>query len=170
MTDTHDLGDVDAFTTGTVGRPGSRVFFVQARASGTIVSIRCEKQQADALAQFLGTLLNDLPDATDAPLPGTLELAEPVLPAFLLGSIGVAYDGESDRIVLQLEEAVLVDDEGNPDPESDENKSVVRLRMSRGQAQAFCMHTAEVVSAGRPACRFCGLPIDPDGHPCPRMN
>ena len=46
----------------------------------------------------------------------------------------------------------------------------LRVELSRGQALAFATRAVELVAAGRPTCRFCGLPMDPDGHPCPRMN
>ena len=72
--------------------------------------------------------------------------------------------------MLMLEEAVETDEEGEPLPESIEDQGRLRFRLTRGQALAFCDHADEVVSAGRPTCIFCGQPMDPDGHPCPRMN
>jgi uncharacterized repeat protein (TIGR03847 family) len=46
----------------------------------------------------------------------------------------------------------------------------LRVELTRGQALAFAGRAAELMASGRPSCRFCGLPIDPEGHPCPRMN
>lgn len=46
----------------------------------------------------------------------------------------------------------------------------VRVVMTRAQAVAFCDHTDRVVASGRPVCVYCELPINPDGHFCPRMN
>ncbi|HEY5033265.1 MAG TPA: DUF3090 family protein, partial [Actinomycetes bacterium] len=37
-------------------------------------------------------------------------------------------------------------------------------------ARAFAQRAAAVVGAGRPPCPFCGLPLDPTGHLCPRQN
>jgi uncharacterized repeat protein (TIGR03847 family) len=168
--DLHELGDVDIFTIGTLGQPGQRTFFLQARRAGETFSVKCEKQQADALATYLGQLLTDLPVPDDLPLPVMLELDEPVQPLFVLGGIGVAWDQGSDRVVLSLEEVVATDEEGNPDPEEEAERSTMQLRITRGQALAFSRRGNEIVSAGRPPCRFCGLPLDPSGHPCPRMN
>jgi uncharacterized repeat protein (TIGR03847 family) len=42
--------------------------------------------------------------------------------------------------------------------------------MAPAQARAFARRCARVVSAGRPACPFCGQPLDPTGHICPRAN
>jgi uncharacterized repeat protein (TIGR03847 family) len=52
--------DPDRFATGTVGQPGSRTFFLQARASGRVVSVVIEKTQVSALAERLGELLVEL--------------------------------------------------------------------------------------------------------------
>jgi len=173
MAELYELPQVDAFTAGTMGRPGQRTFFLQARASGHTVSVKCEKQQVDALGTYLGRLLDDLPAPPDVPHPDALELDEPVLPAFVLGSIGVAFDEEADRIVLHLEELTETSGDGPedaPEPIVDDDASRLHVRITRGQAKAFCDRAAGIVAAGRPPCRFCGLPIDPDGHICPRMN
>ena len=165
-----DLDDVEVFTTGAVGDPGGRTFFLQARVTVTTVTVKCEKQQVEALATYLGQLLNDLPTPTDTPREATLEMDDATDPTFVLGSIGVAWDETADRVVLALEELVLTDEEGNPDPVAEEHKAVLQIRLTRGQALAFARHGLSVVAAGRPACRYCGLPRDRDGHVCPRMN
>lgn len=46
----------------------------------------------------------------------------------------------------------------------------MRVFLTRGQVQAFCEQADTLVAAGRPPCMWCSLPIDPDGHVCPRMN
>lgn len=172
MTVYFDLGDIDTFTTGAIGRPGQRTFYLQARGDGQRISIKCEKQQVAAIAQYLRRLLHDLPPAADRPLPSSLELALPVEAAFTLGPIGLGYDPQADRIVVQLDELVpadLADDEGD-ESGAEPERSRVRVHVSRGQALAFCEHAESVVAAGRPSCVFCGNPIDPEGHACPRMN
>ncbi len=163
----YEFETVDTFTTGAVGRPGARTFFLQARQGPTRVAVKCEKQQVAAIAQYLRRVLNDLPPAEDRPVPAALELVEPVDQAFVLGPIGLGYDQRNDRLVVQLEEMGLVDEDGEELPGHDGH---VRLYVTRGQAAAFCDHADRIVAAGRPDCRWCSLPIDPDGHVCPRMN
>lgn len=170
MSDAIDLGDVDAFTTGTVGRPGQRTFFLQARTGTQVVTVKCEKAQVAALAQYLDKVLADLPVPEDRPMAEQLALRTPVETAFVLGPIAVGLDPRDDRVVLQLEELVPTDEEGEPDPVAEAVKATLRVQLTRGQARAFCDHAEEVVQAGRPSCRFCGHPMDPDGHICPRMN
>ena len=169
MTEHHDFADLDTFTVGAVGRPGQRVFFLQARRGGEWVTVKCEKQQAAALAEHLGKLLSDLPAPEAKPLDAAMQLVEAVDAAFVLGPVGLGYDRLNDRVLVQLEEMFEVDDEGNPiDEEAD--RGTVRVHLTRDQAHAFCRHTGVVVAAGRPPCRWCARPVDPDGHACPRMN
>lgn len=163
----YEFEAVDTFTTGALGRPGARTFFLQARQGPTRVAVKCEKQQVAAISQYLRRVLNDLPPPEDRPVPAALELVEPVEQAFVLGPIGLGYDQRNDRLVVQLEEVGMVDEDGEDLPGSDGH---VRLYVTRGQAAAFCEHAERIIAAGRPDCRWCGLPIDPDGHPCPRMN
>ena len=167
MSTFYEFDEVDAFTTGAIGRPGERIFYLQARAGRQRVAVKCEKQQVAAIVQYLRRVLHDLPPPEDRPLPGALELTTPVQQAFVLGPIGLGYDRSSDRVVVQLEEMVETDDDGEP---IETEQGHIRLYVSRSQAAAFCEHADEVIAAGRPTCQWCGLPIDPDGHPCPRMN
>jgi uncharacterized repeat protein (TIGR03847 family) len=172
-----DFGDVDAFTAGAIGQPGERVFYLQARRGASAASVRCEKSQVAVLGQYLEKVLATLPPT---PAPGaddTVGLSEPVNPMFILGEIGVAIDTDDDRIVLQLEEIREVPDDDDAAAASDEeddddedDRAALRVSLTREQASAFCRHAAAVVAAGRPACRWCGRPMDRDGHPCPAMN
>ncbi len=169
MSERFEFEEVQAFASGTLGQPGQRTFFLQTRGNGLVVTLKCEKQQVEGLAHYLDRLLEDLPDPVDVVHPSQLELADPILPSWILGSIGVAYDGDRDRVVLFFEEVVREDDDGKVTP-SDDDKGTLRVRLTRGQARSFCDLSSSVVSAGRPPCRFCGQPLDPRGHPCPRMN
>ena len=163
-----EFDDVDAFTVGTEGRPGERVFYLQARANGQRVTLKCEKQQAAAIVQYLRRVLSDLPPPDDKPMPSALELIEPIEASFVLGPVGLGYDRASDRLLIQLEEVGELDEEG--EIIEDVDRGHVRLYVIRGQAAAFCERANDVIEAGRPTCRWCSNPMDPDGHLCPRMN
>jgi uncharacterized repeat protein (TIGR03847 family) len=167
-----DLPSPDVFTAGTVGPPGQRVFYLQARDGDLVVTVRCEKQQVAALAEYFDGLLDDLEPSPYGLAAQDLALAEPVNALWTVGPIGVAYDEPDDRIIVVLEE--LVDDEPDDDDEladDDEPRGAsVKVRLNRAQVSSFVRHSRDLVASGRPPCRFCGLPVDPDGHPCPRMN
>ena len=169
-----DISDPDVFTAGTVGPPGQRVFYLQARHDNLVITVRCEKQQVAALAEYFDGLLDDLDPSPFAVSDEDLELVEPIVPIWTVGPIGVAYDDPDDKIVVVLEELVVDDDpeaEGDEDDDVDEPAGdTVKVRLSRAQVSGFVRRSRELVTAGRPPCRFCGLPVDPGGHPCPRMN
>ena len=168
-----EFDEVDTFAAMAIGEPGSRVFYLLARSGAERVSIKCEKQQVSAISQWLRRVLSDLPPPEDRPLPGALEVADPGEQSFVLGPIGLGYDRGNDRLLVQLEELIATDDDDDEDeaePAEEVDRSHIRLYVTRGQAAAFCEHADEVVAAGRPSCMWCGNPIDPDGHPCPRMN
>jgi uncharacterized repeat protein (TIGR03847 family) len=166
----YDFDEVDAFTVGAVGQPGARVFFLQARRGTVRVTVKCEKQQASAIAQYLRRVLTDLPEPTDKPIAAAMELSPPVEAVFVLGPVGLGYDRTTDRVLVQLEEVLELDENGDPVEDEDDDRGHLRVFLTRSQAAAFCEHTDAVVAAGRPACRWCSLPINPDGHACPRMN
>ncbi|CAN5520460.1 MAG: DUF3090 domain-containing protein [Acidimicrobiia bacterium] len=166
----YEFDEVDVFTTGTQGDPGQRVFFLQARTSGQRITVRCEKQQVAAIAMYLRRVLTDLPPPEQRPLPGALELTEPDDPVFVLGPIGLGYDRSNDRLLVQLEEFVPTEEDDETDADDDLDRGHLRLFITRSQADAFCEHAERVIESGRPSCIWCALPIDPDGHACPRMN
>jgi uncharacterized repeat protein (TIGR03847 family) len=157
-----DLREPDRFTAGAVGEPGARVFYLQAAQGAEVVSLRLEKQQVGALAQYLLGVLSDLPVVPLAELPTDLTLVEPVLPEWIVGTLSVAYDEAEDRVVLQAEE--LVDEEAGEVP------GHARFHLTRAQVVAYCSHAEGLMASGRPPCPICGQPMDPDGHICPRSN
>ncbi len=158
MSTSFELEGVDAITTGTVGPPGQRVFYLQARRGAQVVTLRLEKTQVAALATYLTTLLDDLP--APGPLPTDLDLVEPVVAEWVVGSLGVSYDEDGDEVVLVAEELVGEDEEG----------AEARMTATREQVAALARQGAAVVGAGRPACPLCGQPVDPEGHMCVRLN
>lgn len=166
-----DFDEAEAFATGAIGQPGERVFYLQVRADGATVCVKCEKTQVAELARYLRNFLSDLPEVPVAGEPASL--VSPVEQDFVLGSIGLGIDRASSRVVVQLEELVMVEDDDDAfdlvDDEDDQS-SVVRVMLTAAQARAFCDTAERVVGAGRETCRWCGSPMDPAGHACPRFN
>jgi uncharacterized repeat protein (TIGR03847 family) len=75
---------------------------------------------------------------------------------------GVAYDEPADRVIVVFEELI--------DEEEGEEGATTKVRLTRSQVASFVGRSRHLVAAGRPACRLCGLPLDPAGHDCPRYN
>ena len=57
---TYIYDPVERFVAGTVGQPGERTFFLQARTGSRITSVSLEKAQVAALAQRVEILIRDL--------------------------------------------------------------------------------------------------------------
>jgi uncharacterized repeat protein (TIGR03847 family) len=168
VSESFDLGDVAVFTAGAVGPPGQRTFYLQARTGQSSVAWKVEKQQVAALGEFLQRMLSDLPQPDAVPDESTVALVEPVEAQWPVGSLGVAYDGDEDRILVAADELVETDEEGNPAPGVDQ--ATARVRITRAQALAFVATAERLMEGGRPPCPLCGRPMNPDGHICPRTN
>ena len=163
MGTSFDLPEPDRFTAGAVGPPGQRVFYLQAGAEGHVVTLRLEKAQVAALAEYLASVLADLATPDPASIPGQLELAEPVVAEWVVGQIGVVFDEDRDRMVVQAEE--LLEEEAD-----DTDRGVARFALTRAQVASFVARAADLVAAGRPPCDLCGRPKDPEGHMCIKTN
>jgi len=153
------------FTTGTVGEPGHRVFYVQAQGDGLVVTLKLEKQQVGALADYLSGLLADLPTVDESRIPTLLELVGPIVPEWTIGKLAVAWDELNDRMVLVAEE-LMTEEEVAAAAEP----ATARFRVTREQVAGFVERARVLVAGGRPPCPLCGGPLDPEGHACPRLN
>ena len=151
----------DHFTAGAVGPPGQRVFYLQSREKGTLVTLKSEKEQVRAFAQYLSGLLEKLP-AVGERVPRDLSLIEPVDEAWIVASIAVGYDEARDRILVVANE--LLEEEEGGDP------AAARVLITRAQAAAFVRQAEALMKAGRQICPWCSQPKDPGGHICTRSN
>ena len=171
MSDSFDLEAPDHFTTGAVGPPGQRVFYLQGRERGALVTLKVEKGQVNALSEYIGGLLGRLQKGgADAPESDDVALIEPIEPAWAVASIGVGYDETTERVVIVAQELVEEAEEDQPAPESASEPASARFHLTREQAGAFVARARELVRAGRPLCPLCSQPKDPEGHICPRAH
>ncbi|PWI41964.1 DUF3090 domain-containing protein [Streptomyces sp. ICBB 8177] len=181
----------DRFVAGTVGQPGQRTFFLQATAAGRTTSVALEKSQVEALAERVDELLDEVvrrsggstsvPAVAPAELADTAPLDTPVDEEFRVGTMALAWDTAAERMILEAQALVELDtDEMSSDDleaaeemllQDEENgPPMLRVRLTGAQARSFAKRALEVVSAGRPPCPLCSLPLDPEGHVCPRQN
>jgi uncharacterized repeat protein (TIGR03847 family) len=170
-----DLDAPDHFTAGAIGPPGQRVFYLQSREGGRVLTLKVEKEHVRALAEYLGGLLARVKGAL-TPSRGGAELLEPVQPAWDVGSIAVGYDEPRDRVVVEASELLEAeeDEEETRGEEAGEESgpppAMARFRITRAQAAAFVDRANELMKGGRPSCPICSRPMDPEGHVCPRSN
>ena len=174
MSESVDLEAPDHFTAGAVGAPGQRVFYVQARQAGRVITLKAEKEQVGGLAEYLQGLLAKSPVASEE-MPPDLGLLEPLNPVWAIGAVGVGYDERGDRVLVvanELVESEDEDEEGSTEESAAEKPegATARFRVTRAQAARFVERARVLIKAGRPTCQVCGGPIDPGGHLCPRRN
>jgi uncharacterized repeat protein (TIGR03847 family) len=165
----------DDLVINTVGEPGSRVFWIQIRSDGDVVSLRVEKQQVQVLATQLIELLDRLVDEVGPdpiePIPKQL-LREPLVEDFVVGPMAIGHDAANDRVMLQFEPFDRDDVTGSPedlDAFDDDQRDGVRVFLHRQRARSLATHALEVVAGGRPPCPLCGRPLD-TAHVCARTN
>jgi uncharacterized repeat protein (TIGR03847 family) len=169
MSEDFDFDAPDHCTLGVIGEVGHRLFLFYCRQGLTETTVKVEKQQIAVLAGYLGRIVKEL--GRPGHLPEDLEFYGTEEYEWVVGTIGVSYDEELDRIVIVLEEIGSgEEDEEDDEDELGEGDHVLRVALSREQAAAFAIHATRVVEAGRPPCPLCSLPLDPSGHDCPRTN
>jgi uncharacterized repeat protein (TIGR03847 family) len=168
---------VERFIVGTVGEPGERTFFLQARTGTRLTSVVVEKAQVFALSERIGFLLRELKrnDPTlrfetsprdDAPLE------QPILEEFRVGVIGLSWLSDRNLVSIELQAVTEMDQESEEIAldDSEAAPDLLRVLLTPEQAQSFSVRALVVLNAGRPPCPFCGLALDPRGHVCPRAN
>ncbi len=180
----HSFDPPERFVAGTVGPPGQRTFFLQARRGARVTSVALEKQQVSVLAERIDELLDELLRATSgdptipAVSPVDLEdsepLEQPIVEEFRAGTMTLSWDADDQRLVVEVfpftEESVVDPETPEEEIEEPEPDEVLVVRLPAGLARAFSKRAQAVVNAGRPPCPFCGGPTDPSGHLCPRAN
>jgi uncharacterized repeat protein (TIGR03847 family) len=192
----HAFEPPERFVAGTVGPPGERTFFLQARGGGRLVSVALEKVQVSLLAEKLEELLTEAHRRFGVELPEPPAAASdnepldtPVDEEFRVGTLGLAFDVDTATVVIEAiaageseaelasasaavaAEAEEVDtDDDDEEEEPDDDLDRLRVRLTPQAARDFIDRARRVVAAGRPPCPLCGQPLDPEGHLCPRHN
>ncbi|ROR90701.1 DUF3090 family protein [Nocardioides aurantiacus] len=186
----HSFDPPDRFVPGTVGEPGSRTFFLQARSGAQLTSVSLEKQQVQILGERIAELLDELiataeprdtvPAVTPVSMIDNDPLEQPIEEEFRAGTITLSWDADDERVVVEVFPVAEVEievpveaaeqeliDLPIEEPEPDE---LLLVRMTAAMARAFAARAESVVAAGRAPCPLCGGPLDPEGHLCPRAN
>ena len=189
----HRYDEPDRFVSGTVGEPGDRTFFLQARQGNRMTSVTCEKQQVGVLAEHVDRVLGEIgrlsgglvavPPPRDTAYDNE-PLDAPIEEEFRVGTMTIAWDPHGSRIVIEM--FAVSDEEPDLDLSEDAAQGASAEELAKAEAarsgevlvvcidppaaRDFVARSMALVAAGRPACPFCEQPIDPDGHICPRAN
>lgn len=169
-----DYPNPDRFVVGTVGPPGQRAFFLQARDGSRLTSVSLEKAQVALLAERINELLDELDAEDAAAVPVDNDpLSLPIEDEFRVNTLSLAWnDGRRQVIIEAVDSEVSV--QPGPDNEMvevvDPGAVTLRVALSPSMAREFARRGLAAVNAGRPPCPFCGEPLDPAGHVCARAN
>lgn len=162
----------ERFVVGTVGPAGQRAFFLQASDSTRRVQLSVEKVHAQVLAERIGELLDQVagPEATIAAAAQAADnapLDTPISPDFRVSALALSWDEQRHVVVIEAHDH---DPDEMDELDAGTPVNTVRVALAPAQARAFARRCETVVRAGRPACPFCGGPVDENGHICPRAN
>src|SRR5262245_53569307 len=160
----HGFDPPERFVAGTVGPPGQRTFFLQARSGARLVSVALEKQQVQALAERIDELLGDVmsSELNDAMIPAVAPLGlddnepleQPIEEEFRARTRTLSWDPGDQRVVIAVfpssEAAVVTPEQVDEDFEEPEPEEVFPVRLPAGPARAFVKRAAQVLDAGRP--------------------
>ncbi|MGI8993872.1 MAG: DUF3090 family protein [Nocardioidaceae bacterium] len=186
----HNFSQPERFVAGTVGEPGQRAFFLQAKEGPRVTTVALEKQQVLVLAERVDELLDEalrrsggdpaIPAVAPTGVDDKEPLDQPIVEEFRVGTITLSWDNDAAQVILELfpmsDDDVVV---STDDPDESEGVTVevevtagevLIVRLEPGYARSFVRRAQSVVSAGRAPCTFCGNPLDPEGHVCPRAN
>lgn len=165
------LEPVIRLTANAIGKPGKRVFYLQAADEKQMVTLGIEKIQLQSLVVGISRFLDEVAErypamATPEVLPEEedMRLQLPLEVLFHAGDIGLAYDAERDWACL------IARQEAFDEEDKEQQGDVARLWCSRAQLRALSVWGALVVAAGRPVCPQCQQPMEPEGHFCPKKN
>lgn len=176
----YQFDQPERFIAGTVGRPGERSFFLQARDATKLISVLLEKEQVSVLAERVDDMLDEIlrraggltsvPAVAPPELDDLDPLEQPIVEEFRVGAMTLRWDTEDEQVVMAAYAVVEDDDSEPPDDPDESDRDVMVVRLSGAAARAFVKRAQAVVAAGRPPCPLCSLPLDPSGHVCPRQN
>ena len=158
-----DLDPLDNLAVGTVGPPGQRRFFLQARGGGRQLTLGCEKVQVQALLERIREALDAQGGGGQSLVPSPSQPpTEPLDAEWEIAELGVGYHEPTERYVIVVRPGTAAGDAAS--------EETVRLWATPDRLRAFAAQAEAVLSQGRQTCPRCGLPMDPGGHPCPLSN
>ncbi len=106
-----DYDPPERFVAGTVGEPGARTFFLQARTGPRITSVALEKGQVTILAERVDELLDEVVRRSggNAPVPALAPtdtedndpLETPIEEEFRVGAMSLAWEVEQRRVIIE---------------------------------------------------------------------
>ena len=164
----YPLGSLSSIEAKTFGEPGQRTFHLALEAGPASCIVWLEKEQLFQLGIHLQEAVQRLSSEEREGRSQSAEepwLGDQLSLDFKAGQMSLEYVTDSNSFKLAAYEI--------EDPESEEPSeegSSVSFWINIDQAGNLAEEALRICAAGRPRCFLCGLPINPEGHVCPRSN
>jgi uncharacterized repeat protein (TIGR03847 family) len=129
-----------------------------------------EKAQVAVLARRMDELLDAVDVPSDVAADDDGDLEQPVVELFRIGALALAWDAASAAVVIEARTPTEQGEYVELPDDADEGPDLLRVRLDPDRARSFVRRAEALVAGGRPACPFCGEPLDPQGHFCARGN
>ncbi|WP_151523350.1 DUF3090 family protein [Serinicoccus kebangsaanensis] len=179
----HVFDPPERCVAGSVGPPGGRTFFLQATDGQRVMTVSLEKEQVRLLGESLAEMLDDVAGADGSEEAGeayldNAPLDTPIEDDFRVQRLSVAWEAGQRRIVLEAYDRPSEEDVAELETEAEAGDlpwaglppQSLKVVLEPGRARAFAQRCTASIEGGRPSCPFCGQPLDPTGHICPRAN
>ena len=158
----YEFNPVERFVAGTVGAPGERTFFIQARTGSRVVSVVVDKSQVIALGERTIIMLREIKKTDPTIVVKSFEvddapLEQPIFEEFRAGVIAMAWDAENSKIVYELRDMAVSEEDSEWEiifDERDLSVDLLRVHTSPMQAAAFSKRCLSLASAGRTPMSF----------------
>lgn len=179
----HVFDPPERCVAGSVGPPGGRTFFLQATDGNRMMTVSLEKEQVRLLGESLVELLDDVAgddgaEEAAATFTDNAPLDAPFEDDFRVQRLSVAWEAGRRKVVLEAYDRPDAEDLAALPGETEESdlpwsglpQQSLKVVLEPARARAFALRCASSLDGGRPSCPFCGQPLDPTGHICPRAN
>ena len=161
----YPLGPLSRIAAETFGEPGRRTFRLTLESGRATSLLWLEKEQLFQLGVGLREAVQRQTESErergSAPTAPGWSGAETTI-EFRARILSGRHDQDTNSFYLQAQ--------GGEESESGAEPPSVSFWITVDQAAALAEESLRICAAGRPPCFLCGLPIDPQGHVCPRAN
>jgi len=175
----YDFGRVELFDVEAIGQPGRRRFRLFARGRGRTASLWIEREQLQTLVDALDQLVAQLsggdvlrpllqPQAADA-LSAPADFPSSPDIEFQIGELSLGFDERNNLLALLATPIEVVEEEGAMRARRSREPGFA-ARFTREQARTLSQHIQGILASGRPRCSYCGAPLGPEPHICPKRN
>ncbi|OGO31210.1 MAG: hypothetical protein A2Z29_09210 [Chloroflexi bacterium RBG_16_56_11] len=167
MEERIEFDEITQLSAVAMGEPGKRTFFLIIRQKGKWVRAWLEKELLEALAmatdQFLASIAQErryfTPETTAEVAPEDVLAGLPSV-ELEIDQIALGYDQEKATLNFSV----------HGSGSQKVGWSELYCRVTLAQLKKLGVQARKICAAGRPRCLLCGLPIDPEGHICPKSN